>query len=242
MCAVEPKGPYHIAGYSFGATVALEIAQQLVAGGREVGLLGCIDSGPLPEYQSGELSPSRLWSFASNLYYRFIDDFLVAHPRELLARAYRKLKSAADRVRMVPPSPLHSSPPPGLEFLDAEKIPSELRRLIETNYYARMAYKPRPYLGRVTLFRARHDALFHPLRHDLGWGRFARGGVEILTLRGNHWNIMVEPRAQELAHQLRTCLEAADQSSLARSWSPSSVDIAAPQTKPNQREQLARAT
>ena len=64
MCAVEPEGPYHLAGFSFGATVALEIAQQLVASGREVGLLGAIDSGPVPLYQIGEPSPSHFSSFA----------------------------------------------------------------------------------------------------------------------------------------------------------------------------------
>ena len=33
ICAAKSEGPYHIAGFSFGATVALEIAQQLTASG-----------------------------------------------------------------------------------------------------------------------------------------------------------------------------------------------------------------
>jgi len=241
MCAVEPKGPYHIAGYCAGAQVALEIAQQLVAGGREVGLLGAIDSGPLPQFRSGELSSSHLRSFTRNLYYWLIEDFLVTHPRELLARAYRRLKWAAERVRIVPTSPLHSPLPPALEFLDMKAIPSDLRRVVETSYQARMAYKPRTYAGRVTLFRASYGPLFHPLEYDLGWGRFALGGVEILTVRGNHQNIMLDPRVQALAFQLRKCLEEADQSSLAPRRVPSLVDIAAMQPKPKDREQLVRA-
>jgi aspartate racemase len=241
MCAVEPKGPYHIAGYSFGAIVALEIAQQLVAGGREVGLLGAIDSGPCPRYRDGESSPSHLWSFTRNLYYWLIEDFLVTHPREMLARAYRRLKKVAERVRIVPTSPLPSPLPPGFEWLDTERIPSELRRVILTNYQTCMAYKPRPYPGRVTLLRARYGPLFHPLKYDMGWGRVALGGVEILTLRGNHSNIMFDPRVQELANQLRKCLEEADQSSPAPRRSPSLVDIAAVQPKSKNREQLVRA-
>ena len=248
MCAVEPKGPYHIAGYSFGTTVALEIAQQLVAGGREVGLLGAIDSGPFPRYRDGESSLSHLWSFTRNLYYWLIEDFLVTHPREMLARAYRRLKKVAERVRIVPTSPLPSPLPPGFEWLDTERIPSELRRVILTNHQAWMAYKPRPYPGRVTLLRACYGPLFHPLKYDMGWARVALGGLEILTLRGNHSNIMgnhsnimLDPRVQELADRLRKCLEEADQSSLAPRRSPSLVDIAAVQPKPKNREQLVRA-
>lgn len=41
-----PSGPYHIAGWSFGTFVALEMACQLVQAGEEVGLLALIDTGP----------------------------------------------------------------------------------------------------------------------------------------------------------------------------------------------------
>ena len=47
----SPKGPYHIAGYSFVRRVSLEIAQQLASRGRHVGLVGAIDSGPIQQEQ-----------------------------------------------------------------------------------------------------------------------------------------------------------------------------------------------
>ena len=115
MCAVEPKGPYHIAGYSFGAIVALEIAQQLVASGRQVGLLGAIDSGPVSLYRNGEFSPSHLWSFPRNLCYWLIEDFLATHPRKMLrAPAGDSGRSPSEsasflRLRSLPPCRLDSS-------------------------------------------------------------------------------------------------------------------------------------
>ena len=214
MCAVEPEGPYHFAGFSFGATVALEIAQQLVASGREVGLLGAIDSGPVPRYQIGEPSPSHCSSFARNLYYWVIDDLCETHPREMLARAYRSLKKAAERVGIVPASPLPSPLLRALKMLEVEKLPSDLQRVVEINLQAMMSYQPRPYPGQVTLFRVRANSMFHPLEHDLGWGRFALGGVEVFTMSGSHANIIEDPRVQEMAGQLRKCLEEADQSSV----------------------------
>jgi thioesterase domain-containing protein len=59
ICATQPEGPYHIAGYSSGARVALEIVQQLLASGREVGLLGPIDAGPVTLFRAraGSLVP-----------------------------------------------------------------------------------------------------------------------------------------------------------------------------------------
>jgi len=241
MCAVEPEGPYHLAGFSFAVTLALEIAQQLTASGREVGLLGAIDSGPLPRYQIGEPSSFHICSFTRNLYYWFIDDFCQTHPREMLARAYRRLKKAAERVGIVPSSPPPSPLLRALKILEVEKLPSGLQRVIEINYRARMSYQPRPYPGRVTLFRVRADSMFRPLEHDLGWGRFALGGVQVFTMSGNHPNIMEDPRVQKMANQLRKCLNAVDQSSLAPRRSPSSVDVAAGQLKPNDRDQLVRA-
>jgi amino acid adenylation domain-containing protein len=44
MKEVQPDGPYVVGGHSFGAMVAFEIAQQLVAGGDEVRMLFTLDS------------------------------------------------------------------------------------------------------------------------------------------------------------------------------------------------------
>ena len=46
MRAVQPEGPYHLAGYSFGAHLVFEIARQLLEAREGVGLLSVIDSTP----------------------------------------------------------------------------------------------------------------------------------------------------------------------------------------------------
>ena len=43
MLAVQPTGPYNLAGHSFGAHLAYEVAQQLTAQGHQVAFLGLID-------------------------------------------------------------------------------------------------------------------------------------------------------------------------------------------------------
>ena len=50
--AVQPSGPYRLAGFCLGATIALEIALQLERAGEEVTFLGSFD-GPSPGYRGG---------------------------------------------------------------------------------------------------------------------------------------------------------------------------------------------
>ncbi len=44
--SVQPNGPYFLGGFSFGGLVAYEMAQQLRAGGEDVGLLVLFDTYP----------------------------------------------------------------------------------------------------------------------------------------------------------------------------------------------------
>src|SRR5882757_6943365 len=41
---LQPRGPYHIVGYSFGGLVAIEVARLLQESGEEIALLGLIDT------------------------------------------------------------------------------------------------------------------------------------------------------------------------------------------------------
>ena len=218
ICATQPVGPYHIAGYSFGSRVALEVAQQLVSAGRPVGLVGAIDSGPFrrSKYDWKNFS---LYRFITNLHNWLADDLLKTPLRELLDRVRLKIKSTARRMGLLS-SPLPaSSPIHGLQsWLDLEHLSDQRRSLIETNYLAWQSYQPRPYPGRVTLFRARTRPLLHSLSPDLGWAEIAREGVDIRVVAGHHWSIMVEPNVQRLAAQLRTCLKEAEPASFSPDW------------------------
>jgi thioesterase domain-containing protein len=176
------------------------------------------------------------------MYNWIIDDLLKTHPREILERVRLKIRRSAKRMGIISSSLPASSPLNRLgSWLDLERLPDQYRSLVETNYLAWQSYVPRSYPGRVTLFRARTRPILHSLRPDLGWGEIAQGGVEIHVVNGEHWRIMLDPLVQELADQIRKCLEEADQSSLAPRRSPSLVDIAAVQPKPKNREQLVRA-
>lgn len=50
----QPQGPYFLVGFSLGGLVALEMAQQIVAGGEKVGMLTMMDSYPHVSHLSSE--------------------------------------------------------------------------------------------------------------------------------------------------------------------------------------------
>ena len=83
MRAIEPVGPYHLLGYSFGGTVALEMAHQLQAAGDEVALLALLEPS-LTSQRSSRVAQSK--AFADRVHQRAV----TAHPgSDLQARVTR---------------------------------------------------------------------------------------------------------------------------------------------------------
>ncbi len=55
ILAVQPEGPFHLIGYSFGGTAAHAIAAELQARGHEVALLALLDAVPSSYFAQGEV-------------------------------------------------------------------------------------------------------------------------------------------------------------------------------------------
>lgn len=68
-------------------------------------------------------------------------------------------------------------------------------------------YAPRPYPGRVTLFKARDSGLRPYLESDLSWSNVARGGVDIYEIPGDHVTMLAKPQVALLTRQLNACLK-----------------------------------
>jgi amino acid adenylation domain-containing protein len=201
-------GAYCLAGYSFGAAVALEMAQQLWARGNRVALVAILDWGfstPRPR-TIGRLLRST-WASCRNLPYWLTDDFLHTPAKNMLPRLLGEIREIARRLRdpWAPGQGISSSDDPW-----ETPLPSEFQVLMETHLSALRKYQPRPYPGRITLFRARARALLSSGRErDLGWGRIAKGGVDVRMIPGTHLTMVQEPFVQILAHEMQRALEMA---------------------------------
>jgi amino acid adenylation domain-containing protein len=208
---VQPHGPYYLGGYSLGATIALEMAQQLRAGGDEVGLLASFDSAPTKtDYYKVR------WGFSFGVRWVCAFPYRVARfllkPGEDKVVVLRRKWHGLSRTSRGATTSLHDH---ALGFARSlaedlfggpKLVPAHHERVIAALYRCSADYMPREYSGRVTLFRAAHQPL--TCSHDplMDWARLARGGVDAQTVPGNHESILLEPNVRELARALTVAL------------------------------------
>jgi thioesterase domain-containing protein len=193
--ALQPAGPYHLAGYSLGALVALEMAQRLCAGGQQVGLLAVIDQpGPAARVTWADKVRWHLICLAQlelrdKLGYLANRVAWKLKSSRLLPRAVRRLI-----ISLLGKSPVRAN------------ITSRRLGMIEHSLVALQKYRVRPYPGRLMLFRSRlGPAALHADSHG-GWGETALAGVEVHEIPGQHMNILEEPHIRVFAEKLRVCL------------------------------------
>src|SRR5690242_590796 len=130
---VQPEGPYQLAGWSFGGTIALEMAQQLQKSGETVAFLGIIDTRLYPTRLARLWHGSRvlLTSMLPHLW-PYLSDYLKLQPTE--TGGGKKLTN----------------------FKTAEF--KRLLQVFQSNVKADSRYRPQRYPGKVTLFRTAGQA------------------------------------------------------------------------------------
>jgi thioesterase domain-containing protein len=198
-----------LVGASFGGSLAFEMAQQLVARGEDVSLLAVLDAGARVHKSGSTRRPGQsLADFARNLPWWIRYDLLEASFEQIVRRIRIQARSLAKRLRQRDELPFWG---PALEEIwDLDAFPEPTREVLARHFEAWKVYEPRPYRGRVTVFRARARPLFRPgARPDLGWGSVALGGAEVVVVPGNHNTIMREPHVRVLAQHLTSRLAAA---------------------------------
>jgi thioesterase domain-containing protein len=209
---LQPEGPYHLGGFSSGVLIALEMAQQLVAGGQRVGLLACLDRLPVAAGTRPRRPGYRrlLANFVTNLIY-WADDFVRCSRAVQLARIRDRGRTLRNWLaRPFTGSPRHSSQLAGVIEEWVAPLPEHRRearlRFLEAHDRAYRAYQPRPYPGRITLFWARRQPLFSLQDPVPEYGPLAAGGVEVRVVLGSHRGILQAPQVRALAQQLRDSL------------------------------------
>lgn len=202
----EPEGPYLLGGYCSGGTVALEMARQLRASGQDVALLAMIDTeAPAVGGGFGWREPGFVGAYLRNLASWIVDDeFLRSPTADKIERLRSKGRLLRDRVR----SFVRSGAAPDIrDVLGVWRFPERHRAFLETHSRALANYEPHEYDGPITLIRARTVSLATVPPYDLGWSRLARGPLDVCVVPGAHDNILTEPRVEQLAAQLRACLD-----------------------------------
>jgi thioesterase domain-containing protein len=221
---VQPQGPYLLGGWCFGGLVAFEMARQLTLAGDRVGLLALIDCSILPP---GARSPLRELAFTleqvrasvpllwDNLYVRAfrmrgrptapngtLRSAIASYVQRKAADAlYRQLRKRGDFSHITEASLARLDLPAARQFLTT----------VTATARDTLRYAGKPYDGRVTLFRARSGMTAKNAELDptLGWAAYSKEEVSVRTVPGDHVSMFTYPDVQDLARELKDCLDEA---------------------------------
>lgn len=199
----QAHGPFLLGGYSYGGTVAFEMAQQLIAQGENVALLAMFDHpAPKSGYLTVRLSRNAIRGFLKNLPL-WLQDYAQLDPRQQWGRIRRRITPTAART----PGQTDDETVALLEYYldDVSRVPPAHRALMRLHLDGAAAYEPKPYPGCVTVLRAQRQPLWCSYDPELGWSQSARQ-VEVRTIAGAHRNLLQEPHVQVLAQELARCI------------------------------------
>jgi thioesterase domain-containing protein len=204
-----PNVPYCLFGYSFGGFLAYEMARKLHDRNIKVALLAIIDTGPSLRRPRTKTEKLQYLVRIMNNLPRWMHDVLFHRDRKEFAnRIRKKLRTAGRKINNIIAHNQGLSVQERLEdIFEWDQLSTHHQALMETHYQALDEYNPKPYPGRLTLFRAHTRPPLHSLKPDLGWGDLAVGGINIKHVPGNHLSILHEPNVKVLVESLRDCLE-----------------------------------
>ena len=182
----QPRGPYHLAGYSAGGLIALEIARQLLAEGAVVSPLLLLDTTTHESHWTSKTWREYLWRRTVHHLHRLVDG------PEAGARLLQMVRSLAWRLRsaIFKPAPRH-------DIVASLELTEHVLKLRAAGLRAYMRYAPRPI--RVPVVLVRSELKFSTLADPATiWANFAHG-LEVIDTRGDHLSMIRPPHLSGLA-------------------------------------------
>lgn len=193
---LQPNGPYQLCGYSFGGIVAYEMAALLAVFGETTDLLIILDTANRAYYRGMPL-PDRIAYWATFLMSRarlYVDRVkggrwseLTRSVKTIARRQLERLASKISKQAPNTPSELVDDP----IYLNTIRFDAAADR-----------YEPGPYAGRVLLVRSAARAPEYKHNPSLGWEKVARGGVDVITVPGDHLSMMKRPNVETLVARI----------------------------------------
>jgi len=206
ISSVQSEGPFFLGGHSSGGIIAFEMAQQLLETGQKVAFLGILDEDAPELTTETEWSVGHLLDFGHNLPYWFVDHVAKRPLREVVRDIRRHMVRIA-KVLMNQAIRSEAFSTNVHDAVDLSELSEYSSKIAKAHYEALTNYRPRTYPGRVYLYRTRSEPLFHSHILDKGWGKLALGGVDVVVVPGNHQNIIQEPYAKVVGHEMKVALE-----------------------------------
>ncbi|WP_158826215.1 non-ribosomal peptide synthetase [Mucilaginibacter lacusdianchii] len=194
----NPKGPYAIAGYSYGGNIGLEMARLLTEMGREVTVLAMIDANAQNSERHRALIPKLVAKVLRQVpKLEWFVKSLLQHPKKTIGYQYlvlqRRLHAVSGKL--------------GLRKKEELEGMFKQFEVIQMKYeWAYENYQLKPYDGEIFLFKANERVYFVEDPDSLGWSAYATNGVGVFDIPGDHKTMLQPPNVKVLAEALQKLL------------------------------------
>ena len=196
---VRPKGPYALLGWCVGGALAFEAARILAEAGEMISLIGVID-GWAPGHIDRLNPPARTLHLLAYRWQRLWNELrTLGSVREsvglfLSNKGFRRKSDLDFEDKM--------------EELYAQRVAEERNdRILSFVSNAARRHEPKPFDGAIMVFKSGFEPSAWFVDKTLGWGRFARGGVDVVKVSGDHRTMFDEPGASQMATYIATALQ-----------------------------------
>jgi thioesterase domain-containing protein/acyl carrier protein len=176
----QPEGPYLLAGWSFGALVAYEMASRLEQMGRQVAFLGMIDSALRYAFRMVDSLVSKSGTGLCGILSRPVDE------------QFAFFRETTKIAQIIPPQ---ANP----------EMSRRIFRVCVQNIRSALEYRPPLYTGSLTLLEAREKLTRTRETIEQEW-RPLCGHIHRHLVPGNHFTLMNRPHVLELAAAIDRCL------------------------------------
>ena len=189
----NPTGPYLIIGYSFGGFIAFEIARQLKEMGKEVALLGMIDTN-LQKSTVRSTQLKKIYVKVIRQVYKLafrINSFISNPTKDIhyLKMYYRERNSKDSRL------------------VFGEIMPDFMIQISRKLQKAKSNYLFKPFDITIDLFKSKERFYFVDDHIYFGWKELALKGVNLYITQGDHKDMMQNPNVENLAKQMQNRID-----------------------------------
>ena len=210
---VQPVGPYYIAGWCVGGTIAFEMVRQLEMAGEKVEVLTLINSYAPGKEIYGEVKPFTLETEKMWIQDQLIDDSIIDSQIIKLDEIKDISKiwlqvvevvSKVDHLDEVLQAIKEKIPPrianivPNFDDIDLKGLMYYLN-VIRTYSNARAFYVPQNTITTPVFFIEANDT---PISNKDTWQNYCEPEVTFETVDGNHFSIFKTPYVNELAEHI----------------------------------------
>jgi amino acid adenylation domain-containing protein len=207
---IQPQGPYLLGGYSFGGTIAFEVAQNLTAQGEKISLLAILDSAfptskpPSPAERDETFeSPTKVsaHSLESGSHFQRLAKLGFQDQVRYLNVRFK------DRINTLIGNKLRRNYKWMLSKVSLAAgwtLPASIRSyyILEIYKVARKTYEPHVFPGRAVYFKSTNQSSYH---RD-SWQTLMKDGLEVYEVPGDHMDVIKRENVSAWARPLSSCI------------------------------------